>query len=202
MRRWVKICGITRVEDAEVAIAAGADALGINFCASSPRYCERRPAAEIVARVRDRVTVFGLFVDASREEIAAVIRETGIGGVQLHGNEPTDAALGWELPILRACRVTSRDVVSDELHRARGYRLLLDSPRGGGSGSAFDEHLVAGLDLSEVIVAGGLTATNVAARIRLLRPFGVDVSSGVETSPGIKDAAQVREFVRNAKSAG
>ena len=202
MRRWVKICGITRVEDAEVAIAAGADALGINFYASSPRYCERRTAAEIVARVGDRVTVFGLFVNASREEIAAVIRETGISGVQLHGDEPADLALGWELPVLRACRVTSREVVGEELQRARGYRLLLDRPRGGGSGSAFDDELVVGLDLSGVIVAGGLTAANVAKRVRRLQPFGVDVSSGVESGPGVKDSVQVREFVRNAKSAG
>ena len=202
MKRWVKICGITRVEDAEAAVAAGADALGVNFCASSPRFCERSTAADIVAQVGSLVTVFGLFVDASREEIESVIDETGVSGIQLHGDEPAHEALGWGLPVLRAIRVSSTSMVSDALGSAKGYRLLLDSPRGGGSGTAFDETLVAGHDLSAAVVAGGLTAANVAERIRRLRPFGVDVSSGVELAPGIKDVGRVREFVRNAKSAG
>ena len=201
MKRWVKICGITRVEDAEAAVAAGADALGVNFCASSPRCCERDAAAEIVARVGKQVTVYGLFVDATREEIEQVIDDTRIGGIQLHGSEPRDEALGWGLPVLRAVRVASEAAVRDELRFAEGYRLLLDSPRGGGSGTAFDSALVEGLDLSTAVVAGGLTAANVAERVRRLRPFGVDVSSGVELAPGIKDVGRVREFVKNAKSA-
>ncbi len=202
MRIWTKICGITCVDDAEVAIEAGADAIGVNFHVESSRYTDTRTAAEIVERVAKRVTVYGLFVDARRDTIEAIMRETGIDGVQLHGSEPPDAALGWSVPVLRAIPVASPKGVSAALACARNYRVLLDSPRGGGSGIEFDETLLDGLDLSESVVAGGLRPASVAARVRRLRPFGVDVASGVESAPGRKDAALVREFVRNAKSAG
>ncbi len=202
VRVWTKICGITRLEDAEAAIDAGADALGVNFCAASPRYCDRSRAADIVMQVRGRIPVYGLFVDAPREEVEETMAETGFDGVQLHGEEPDDAFAGWAVPVLRAVRVSSRDAVERVLGGAHDYRILLDTPRGGGSGTEFDETLLRGLDLGAVVVAGGLTPTSVAERVRRLRPFGVDVSSGVESAPGLKDATRVREFVRNAKSAG
>ena len=201
MKVWAKICGVTRREDAEVAIAAGADAIGINFFAGSPRFCDAPSARRIVEGVAGRVTVYGLFVDETRDGILATIGETGVDGIQLHGDEPEDLALDWGLQVLKAVRVSSRDHVRRALVAAKGYRVLLDSPRGGGSGTAFDESLVAGLDLSACVVAGGLTPENVSERIRQLKPWGVDVSSGVEASPGIKDARGVREFVRNAKFA-
>ena len=202
MKVWAKVCGITRVEDADVAIAAGADALGVNFHPPSPRCCDRRAAAAIVKRVAHRVTVYGLFVDARREDVEAVIAATGIDGIQFHGSEPLEALLGWDLPVLRAVRATSRDAVREALQSAHGYRVLVDSPRGGGSGTQFDPALVEGVDLSGAVVAGGLTPANVAERVARFRPFGVDVASGVEVAPGIKDAGLVREFVKNAKSAG
>jgi phosphoribosylanthranilate isomerase len=202
MRIWTKICGITSVGDAELAIEAGADAIGVNFFAQSPRCIDTRTAATIVGRVAGRVTVYGLFVDAGRDKIEMTMKETGIDGVQLHGSELPDAALGWSVPVLRAVPVTSREVVDEALACASSYRVLLDSPRGGGSGVEFDETLLEGLDLSAAVVAGGLRPASVAERVRRLRPFGVDVASGVESSPGRKDATLVREFVRNAKSAG
>lgn len=183
------------------AVAAGADALGVNFHAGSPRCCSPAMARAIVARVGELALVYGLFVDRSRSAIAETVRETGVGGIQLHGDEPAELSLGWDLPVLRAIRVRSRSEVADALLGARGYRLLLDSPLGGGSGRGFDESLVEGLDLSQSVVAGGLTPANVGARVRRLSPWGVDVSSGVESAPGIKDATKMEEFVRNAKSA-
>jgi len=198
---WVKICGVTRVEDAEVAIAAGADAIGVNFFRRSPRFCPIEGARQIVAAVAGRVVVYGLFVDESRETIRATVAESGVSGIQLHGDEDEALAQGWGVPVIRAIRVDERAAVRRALGAASGYRILLDNPRGGGSGMVFDPTIVAGLDLSDAVVAGGLTPANVSERIRLLRPWGVDVSTGVETEPGRKDHLHVREFVRNAKSA-
>jgi phosphoribosylanthranilate isomerase len=197
---WVKICGVTRAEDAEVAVAAGADAIGVNFYPSSPRFCETAAARAIVEAVAGRAIVYGLFVNESRERISAVVSDIGVTGIQLHGDEPEELARGWGLPLIRAIRAGARDEVRRALAMATGYRVLLDSPRGGGSGTAFDATLVEGMDLAEAVVAGGLTPGNVSERIRLLRPWGVDVSSGVEAGPGIKDPLRVREFVSNAKS--
>lgn len=200
MKVWVKICGVTRAEDAEVAVAAGADAIGVNFYPSSPRFCEAAAARAIVEAVAGRAIVYGLFVNESRERISAVVSDIGVTGIQLHGDEPEELARGWGLPLIRAIRAGARDEVRRALAMATGYRVLLDSPRGGGSGTAFDATLVEGMDLAEAVVAGGLTPGNVSERIRLLRPWGVDVSSGVEAGPGIKDPLRVREFVSNAKS--
>lgn len=201
MKVWVKICGVTRAEDAEVAVAAGADAIGVNFYPSSPRFCEAAAARAIVEAVAGRAIVYGLFVNESRERISAVVSDIGVTGIQLHGDEPEELARGWGLPLIRAIRAGARDEVRRALAMATGYRVLLDSPRGGGSGTAFDATLVEGMDLAEAVVAGGLTPGNVSERIRLLRPWGVDVSSGVEAGPGVKDHLRVREFVSNAKSA-
>lgn len=197
----MKICGVTRAEDAEVAVAVGADAVGVNFSPSSPRFCAAAAARTIVETVAGRVIVYGLFVNESRETIRAVVNDSGVTGIQLHGDEPEELARGWGLPLIRAIRVGSRDEVRRALAIAKGYRVLLDSPRGGGSGTAFDATLVEGLDLAETVVAGGLTPGNVSERIGRLRPWGVDVSSGVEAGPGVKDHLLVREFVSNAKSA-
>lgn len=196
----MKICGVTRAEDAEVAVAAGADAIGVNFYPSSPRFCDAAAARAIVEAVAGRAIVYGLFVNESRERISAVVSDIGVTGIQLHGDEPEELARGWGLPLIRAIRAGARDEVRRALAMATGYRVLLDSPRGGGSGTAFDATLVEGMDLAEAVVAGGLTPGNVSERIRLLRPWGVDVSSGVEAGPGIKDPLRVREFVSNAKS--
>jgi phosphoribosylanthranilate isomerase len=198
---WVKICGVTRVEDAEFAVAAGADAIGVNFCPTSPRFCVPSEGRAIVNAVAGSVVVYGLFVNESRERIRVLVNETGVDGIQLHGDEPDALALDWAVPLLRAVRVESRDAVRRALAKAKNYRVLLDSPRGGGSGAPFDSALVEGLDLSAAVVAGGLTAENVSERIRQLRPWGVDVSSGVEREPGIKDPRRLREFISNAKSA-
>jgi phosphoribosylanthranilate isomerase len=199
MATWVKICGVTRLEDARAAFDSGADAIGLNFWTGSRRFCEPERAREIVAKLHAGGLVFGVFVDETRERIAELVRQVGLGGVQLHGSEPASAADGWEVPVIRAVAATSREVVVEAL-RTRAARVLIDHAAGGGSGKVVDAALLEGIDLSDAIVAGGLTAGNVAATVARLRPYGVDTAGGVESAPGIKDARQIEAFVRAARS--
>lgn len=203
----VKICGVTRQEDAQVAWAAGADALGLNFYPRSPRYVEPATAAAL-ARTRPALgALVGVFVNESPEVIRARVRECGLTAVQLHGDEPPEACAGFGVPVIKALRVRGPEDVA----RARSYvgagdvaTLLLDgaAPGYGGGGVTFDWSLVARLvDVGvPVLVAGGLTPGNVAEAVRATRPYGVDVASGVEASPGIKDLEAVRAFIRAAKA--
>jgi len=207
METWVKICGITRPGDARAAFDAGADAIGINFSSGSRRFCRPEAAREILTALRHGELAFGVFVGATRDEIRRTIDEIGIGGVQLHGNEPDELASGWDVPVLRAVAAGDRDTVRvaiDACDRVRsgrtaGYRLLIDHASGGGSGMPVDETLLDGLELGDAILAGGLTPANVAARVARFRPYGVDTAGGVERAAGIKDHEAVRAFVRSAK---
>ena len=162
-------------------------------------------AGEIVRSLAGSIAAYGVFANAQPEEIAVLVRRVRLGGVQLHGGEDfafvagLRELVGPDVEVLRVIAVTTRANVLDALGTARGHRVLLDSPRGGGSGSRFDAQEVAGVDLSAAIVAGGLTPANVGDTVRRLRPYGVDVASGVERAPGIKDARKVREFIENAK---
>jgi phosphoribosylanthranilate isomerase len=203
----VKICGVTRLEDAKEAWAAGADALGLNFYPRSPRYVEPVVAAAL-ARTRPALgAVVGVFVNESPDLIRARVRECGLTVVQLHGDEPPEACAGFGVPVIKALRVRGPEDVA----KARAYvgagdvaTLLLDgaAPGYGGGGVTFDWSLVARLTDAglPVLVAGGLGPDNVAEAVRATRPYGVDVASGVESSPGIKDARAVRAFIRNAKT--
>lgn len=203
----VKVCGVTRLEDARGAWEAGADALGLNFYARSPR-CVDVATAAALARTRPPLgAVVGVFVNASPDDIRAKVRECGLTAVQLHGDESPEACSGYGVPVIKALRVQGPDDVA----RARTYLgvgdvagLLLDgaAPGYGGGGVGFDWSLVAGLSGHgvPVLVAGGLKPSNVAEAVRATRPYGVDVASGVELAPGIKDMDAVRAFVRAAKS--
>jgi len=203
----VKICGVTRLEDARVAWEAGADALGLNFYPKSPRYVEAEVAAEL-ARTRPALgAVVGVFVNESPELIRARVRECGLTAVQLHGDEPPEACAGYGVPVIKALRVRG----PEDVERARTYvgagdvaTLLLDgaAPGYGGGGVGFDWSLVAGLADAgvPVLVAGGLNPDNVQNAVRATRPYGVDVASGVEVSPGIKNADAVRAFVRAVRT--
>jgi phosphoribosylanthranilate isomerase len=209
MGTWVKICGITRADDARAAFDAGADAIGINFWPGSRRCCSVDAARAIVDATGPDALVFGVFVEGSREQILSVVREAGLSGVQLHGGQGAGDACDWGLPTILAVAATSRAAVeravrerSEATRReADAYRLLVDHGSGGGSGLAVDESLLAGLDLADAVLAGGLTPGNVAARVARLRPFGVDVAGGVESAPGVKDHRAIAEFVRVARSA-
>jgi phosphoribosylanthranilate isomerase len=205
----VKICGVTRVEDALMCVAAGADAIGVNFYRPSPRFVEAADARRIVEAVGDRALVVGVFVNETAESVESIARLSGIGAVQLSGDEPASVAEAIPRRILKVARAAG-----GTLAPYAGYpceSLLLDAHRPGefgGTGVTLDwpslSSLVAGLarpDGSAVrwILAGGLTPANVREAVLACRPFGVDTASGVESAPGVKDPRKVSEFIQNAK---
>lgn len=202
----VKICGITNLEDALAAVDAGADALGFMFYEKSPRHLTAAAAAEIIRRLPPFVTRVGVFVDALESTVRETIALCGLDTLQFHGDEPPEFCRRFApLKVYKAFRVRGRE----SLNALTAYETdawLLDSfspEKRGGSGVSFEWDLaVEAAKLGRpVILAGGLTPANVADAVRRVRPFAVDVSSGVESAPGIKDTAKMREFIRAAREA-
>jgi phosphoribosylanthranilate isomerase len=217
MSLWIKICASTSLADAQLAAEAGADAVGFVFAPSS-RHVTAEQAAEIVPSLPVTVEKIGVFVDAAFEEIAATVETAGLTGVQLHfGYAP-------ELPAQLRTRFGTKLRILGVVHfdAAAGERaaalardanldaVLIDSRTAaavGGTGEAYDwpwaRQLIFGsAEKARFVAAGGLTPSNVASAIATLRPWGVDVVSGVETTPGRKDAAKVRAFIAAARNAG
>ncbi|MEM6580169.1 MAG: phosphoribosylanthranilate isomerase [Pseudomonadota bacterium] len=198
-RTRIKICGLTRVEDALAAIAAGADALGLVFYAPSPRSVDAAQAAEIVAAIPPLVTTVGLFVNASESEIRQTLDAVRIDLMQFHGDESPAFCDQFSCPWIKAVRVRqASDIAStcEQYQRARG--ILLDSwDKGarGGTGTTFDWNLAQGQWSKPVLLAGGLDPDNVAEAVERVQPWAVDVSSGVEQSPGYKDSVKIANFV-------
>jgi phosphoribosylanthranilate isomerase len=200
-----KICGITRIEDALIAAEAGADAIGLVFYAKSPRAVSVQQARAIIAALPPFVTTVGLFVDASRDELNAILEVVPLDLLQFHGDESPAACDGFSRPYIKALRVRPREDVAARIEPyGNASGILLDTyVHGvhGGTGQAFDWALVPqGLN-TPIILAGGLTSENVRSAIKQVRPYAVDVSGGVEASKGIKDAEKVRAFVRAVKAA-
>ena len=199
----VKICGITRLEDALAAVRLGADALGFNFWPGSKRYLAPAAARAIVRALPPLVTTVGVFVDPSHDEAAAAAALSGVQVLQLHGDEPPEACARMPLPVLKGIRV--RDEASLALldryaGTVAGFLLDADSAGYGGSGRVFDWALAARAAAAHpIVLAGGLTPANVAEAVRAVRPYGVDVASGVEAAPGVKDLELVARFLRAAK---
>jgi len=205
LRSRVKICGITSPEQAASVAQAGADAIGIVFYAPSPRsVMDVSLAAEIANAVGPFVSVVGLFVDADRTAIESVLNRVPLSCIQFHGNESADFCSSFHRPFIKAVRMKPGLALNDVLvtyKHAQG--ILLDTyVKGvpGGTGEAFNWALVPKDSQIPIILAGGLTADNVGAAITTTSPYGVDVSGGVEVSPGIKDLNKVHAFIRNAKS--
>lgn len=197
----VKICGITRPEDAELAEGAGADAIGLIFAPNSKRLITLERAAAIAERVGPLITLVGVFVDAPLEQVLAAVHQLRLGAVQLHGSEDSvyAAAVRKETRVIRA--VSFRPGLLEGLAHFPADALLVDGLRPG-SGETFDWSQASSLTgAPHLILAGGLAPENVAAGVRALRPYAVDVASGVEASPGIKDPEKVAAFVRNARAA-
>ena len=200
-----KICGITRIEDALLAIAAGADALGFVFYPPSPRAVTVAQAQAIIAALPPFVTTVGLFVNIGRRELNELLSVLPLDLLQFHGDEtPVDCA-GYQRPYIKALRVKPGDDIAQlAAPYAQASGILLDTfvlgvP--GGTGAAFDWSLVPP-DLSKpIILAGGLTAENVFAAIEKVQPYAVDVSGGVEASKGIKDSLKVELFLREVRRA-
>ena len=198
----VKICGITRLEDALAAAHAGADALGFNFWPKSKRYVEPRAAGEIIALLPPFVAAVGVFVDPTREEALRAAELSGVHWLQLHGDETPELCASLPLPVIKALRVRDRASL-DALARyeVAGFLLDADTAGYGGSGERFDWSLAAeGARRAPIILAGGLRPENVADAVRQVRPWAVDVASGVESAPGIKDHEKTARFIREAKA--
>jgi phosphoribosylanthranilate isomerase len=209
---WVKICGVTNLEDALVAVEAGADAVGFVFYEKSPRCVSVEAAREIVAKLPESVEKVGVFVNEQEDLICSVVDGAGISTVQMHGdNEDPHVA---DLIVDR--RPKTRVLAAISMHRPnpQGWAMiwrpdsvhafLVDSGtsfKHGGTGESFDwEGAIPALDdikrIGKVVAAGGLTSTNVSEAMSILKPWGVDVASGVEARPGKKDPEKVRAFVR------
>jgi phosphoribosylanthranilate isomerase len=195
-----KICGITRVEDALAAVAAGADAIGLVFYAKSPRAVSPEQAAAIVQALPPFVTSVGLFVNMPRDQLQALLRQVPLDLLQFHGDESPADCEEYGRPYIKALRVRPDEDLAATIANYSGARgILLDTfvegvP--GGTGATFDWSLVPSDIAKPIILAGGLEASNVAAAIRQVRPYAVDVSGGVEASKGIKDANKIRVFVQ------
>ena len=198
----VKICGITRLQDAEAAVAAGADALGFVFARRSPRVLDAAVAELLVGRVPAFVARVGLFMDQEAEEVAAILDRLPLNVLQFHGSEDAAYCRQFGLPYVKAVSMTiPESLPRAEQEYADAAGLLLDShPVGetGGTGRSFDWSLVP-RERPGLILAGGLTPNNVHEAVRQVRPWAVDVSSGVEDAPGIKNTDKMRKFIREAK---
>ena len=199
-RTRVKICGITLVEDAVSAVNAGADAIGLVFYAPSPRAVTIVQAQQIVAAMPPFVSVVGLFVNAKQTEIESVLSEVRLDILQFHGDESASDCQQINLPYYKAIRVKAEsNLLQYEAEFKSAKALLLDTyseAAVGGTGQVFDWGLIPKNLSKPVILAGGLTAENVASAIRQVRPYAVDVSGGVEQNKGIKDAAKIAAFMR------
>jgi len=199
----IKICGITRVEDAQAVARNGADAIGLVFYERSPRHVTVQQAAQLAAALPPFITVVGLFVNASAEAVREVLALVSLDVLQFHGEEPPEFCAQFGKPYLKAIRVKAGvDLVQCAARYAGAQGLLLDAfieGTHGGTGESFDWALIPHDLPLPVILSGGLHADNVAAAIKQVRPYAVDVSSGVEASKGIKDAAKVAAFINEVK---
>lgn len=200
-----KICGITRVEDALAAAEAGADAIGLVFYAKSPRAVSVQQARAIIAALPPFVTSVGLFVDASRCELGEILDAVPLDLLQFHGDETPAECDSYGRPYIKALRVKPGDDIAAQValyESARGVLLDTYVPGiPGGTGEAFDWSLVPADLRKPLILAGGLTTANVAQAIAQVRPFAVDISGGVESAKGIKDAAKIQAFMAAVRSA-
>jgi phosphoribosylanthranilate isomerase len=201
----VKICGITRIEDGLACARLGVDAIGLVFYAKSPRHVAVERAAEIVRALPPFVTVVGLFVDPSREEVEAALKTLHLDLLQFHGGEPPAFCASFGVPWLKAVRVRPGvDLVQYATGYGEAKGLLLDAfvpGTAGGTGQSFDWGLIPRELPLPVILSGGLDPANVAEAVRRVRPWAVDVSSGVEAAKGIKDAAKIAAFMQGVRSA-
>ena len=204
MRTRIKICGITRPEDGQAAVRLGVDALGLVFYAPSPRSVTAAQACAVADGLPPFVSMVGLFVNANDEDIEQVLMHVPLTLLQFHGDEPPEACRAHGLPYIKAVRVRSAADVHQAAARYPDAKALLldaylaDVP--GGTGQIFDWKLVPRDFAMPLILAGGLTAENVADAIRQVQPYAVDVSGGVEERKGIKSTAKMAAFVRSVET--
>ncbi|BCX83009.1 phosphoribosylanthranilate isomerase [Methylomarinovum caldicuralii] len=202
-RTRVKICGFTRPDDAVAAARLGVDAVGLVFHPQSPRHVSVERAREIASALPAFVTAVGLFVDAQPKVIEQVLAQVPLGLLQFHGHEPPEACRRYGRPYIKAIRMAADVDLEREAARYHdSCGLLVDTwhpVAAGGTGERFDWARIPGDLPLPVILAGGLAPDNVAAAIRQVRPWAVDVSSGVESAKGIKDPARMAAFIREVR---
>lgn len=204
----VKVCGITSLIDAEKALEFGADMLGFNFYPPSPRCLSADAARAILEKLPRGGFNVALFVNESREKVVETLARGEAGGqqrysaVQFHGEEPAEYCRGWRQKVIKAVRMKSRESLALIDAVPADYYLLDSWSAGyGGSGTGFPWQWLEGQDAGRLILSGGLTVDNVVEAVRQVRPFAVDVCSGVESSPGKKDHGKLKEFILAAKGA-
>lgn len=200
----VKICGITNLEDAEAAVRFGADALGFVFYRKSPRYIDPREAGGIIRALPPFVTKVGVFVNETLDEVRRAREEASLDRVQLHGDETPEYCEKTGSGVIKAFRIRVRADI-EELALYDVSAFLLDTYREdtpGGTGETFNwEIAVEASSERRIILSGGLNAENVAMAIKTVRPYAVDVSSGVESAPGKKDLEKMKKFIDEARTA-
>lgn len=200
----VKICGITRVEDALAAVNAGADAIGLVFYTKSPRAVSAPQAKAITDKLSPFVTTVGLFVNAPVEDIQQVLAEVSLSLLQFHGDESAEFCQQFNKPYIKALRVREGMDINRIIGQYKSaVGILLDSYRPGipgGTGETFNWQYIPENPSKPIILAGGLNASNVADAVRQVRPFAVDVSGGVEQTKGIKDPTKINAFIREVAS--
>ncbi|OFZ70465.1 MAG: N-(5'-phosphoribosyl)anthranilate isomerase [Betaproteobacteria bacterium RBG_16_58_11] len=201
----VKICGITRIEDGLACAQLGADAIGLVFYAPSPRHVSVEQARAIMAALPPFITTVGLFVDADRAEVSAVLGQLPLDLLQFHGSESPEYCQSFNRPYMKAVRVKpGLDLVQYAAQYAQAKGLLLDAHVegiAGGTGQAFDWNLIPACLPLPVVLSGGLHPANVTEAIKRVHPAAVDVSSGVEATKGIKDAAKIAAFMQGVRNA-
>jgi phosphoribosylanthranilate isomerase len=203
VRTRVKICGITREEDALAAATLGADAIGLVFYRPSPRWVSIERARAIAMAIPPFVAATAVFVNPSRDDVEQVIRECGVTLLQFHGDESPDFCAGFPRPYIKAARIRpGLDLIKylSPYTSARAWMFdAFHDDLWGGTGGAFDWSLVPPGMVKPVILSGGLTGDNVGGAIRRIRPYAVDVSTSVEVSKGIKDPAKIAAFIGAVK---
>lgn len=199
MRTRIKICGITSLDDALQAIEAGADALGFVFYEPSPRYVEPETVKRIIGALPPFVTTVGLFVNAEASYVSEVVSLTSLSLIQFHGNETEDFCSSFGIPYIKAVRVQSaKDIIEADKEYVSAQGILLDAYKKGvpgGTGESFDWALIPENINKPMILAGGLSVSNVGQAVNTVRPYAVDVSGGVELHKGVKDHAKVTRFI-------
>jgi phosphoribosylanthranilate isomerase len=205
MELRIKICGITNLPDALTAAEAGADALGFMFFEQSKRFVKAHTVAEIARELPPAVLRVGVFVDANEDDVRSAIEQCGLTAVQFHGSETPDFCARFAVPVVKAFRIADHASLEPLPSFATSAWLLDSAVPGhrGGTGEKFDWTLAREATKlgRPVILAGGLSPENVAQAVREVRPYGVDVSSGVESAPGRKDEGRLRLFIRAARAA-
>lgn len=214
-RTRIKICGLTRAEDLQAAVAAGADAIGLVFYPKSPRYIAPEAAAQLIAAVPPFVTTVGLFVNATQQEVEAIVARAPVSLLQFHGDETLEQCVAIahavNRPFMRAVRIGTEISGVDLLKYEQSYRaasklfsgLLLDAfvEGYGGGGKVFDWSLIPKELAPRVVLSGGLSVQNATEAVLQVRPHAVDISSGVEQSKGIKDPAKISAFIHAVRQA-